>query len=143
LGYLPQLKAKNITQKRSKGFQFAKRSLYQHALDILIRPLLDYEDNGFDLQTDIGVLWCYPFISVMLGDLPENAAVTLTFNSANCKCPCHECLTEIDELNDTQLKNDQIILRTPENMKDAVEQGVTQQYSLHNMENIFWRYPYV
>ena len=74
----------------------------------------------------------------MLGDLPENAAVTLTFNSVNCKCLCHECLTEIDELNDTQLKNDQIILRTPENMKDAVVQGITQQYSLHNMENVFW-----
>lgn len=28
-----------------------------------------------------------PFISVMLGDFPENAVVTLTFNSANCSCP--------------------------------------------------------
>ena len=141
LGYLPQLKAKNITQKRSKSFQFAKRSLYQHALDILIRPLLDYEDNGFDLQTDIGVLWCYPFISVMLGDFPENAATTLTFNSANCRHPCHKCLVKDDELNNVELSDDQIILRTPETMIAFVEQDITQQYSLHDMENVFWRYP--
>ena len=55
LGYLPQLKAKNIIQRRSKSFQLAKRSLYQYALDILIRPLLDYENDGFDLQTNYGV----------------------------------------------------------------------------------------
>ena len=57
----------------------------------------------------------------MLGDLPKNAAITLTFNSVNCKCSCHKCLTENDELNNTQLNNDQIILRMPENMKDVIE----------------------
>ena len=38
LGYLPQLKAKTISQKRSEGFRLAKRALYQYSLDILIRP---------------------------------------------------------------------------------------------------------
>jgi hypothetical protein len=141
LGYLPILKAKSISQKRSKAFKLAKHTIYQYALDILIRPLLDYKDDGFDLQTDNDVLWCYPFISVMLGDLPENAAVTLTFNSVNCKHPCHKCLVEGDILNNVKLSDDQIILRTPDTMKDFVEQGVAQQYSLHNMENIFWKYP--
>ena len=56
LGYLPQLKAKTISQKRSKSFKLAKRVLYQYALDILTRPLLDYKDNGFDLRTDNDVL---------------------------------------------------------------------------------------
>ena len=35
LDYLPILKAKTISQKKSKSFQLAKRSLYQYALDIL------------------------------------------------------------------------------------------------------------
>jgi hypothetical protein len=105
LGYLPQLKAKTISQKRSKGFQLAKRSLYQYALDILTRPLLDYKDDGFDLKMDNGELWCYPFISALLGDLPESAALTLTFNSVNCKYSCHKCLTEVDDLNNTKLNN--------------------------------------
>ena len=43
LGYLPQLKAKTNSQKRSKNYRLAKRVLYQHALDILTRPLLDYK----------------------------------------------------------------------------------------------------
>ena len=141
LGYLPQLKAKTISQKRSKSFRLIKRILYQHSLDVLVRPLLDYQNDGFDLTTDNDVLWCYPFISVMLGDLPENAAMTLTFNSANCRHLCHEYLVGGDELNNVELSDDQIILRTPDTMKDFVEQGVAQQYSLHDMENVFWRYP--
>lgn len=141
LGYLPQLKAKTISQKRSKRCQLVKRVLYQYALKILTRPILDYRTNGFDLQTDNTKLWCYPFISVMLGDLPENAAVTLTYNSINCKYPCHHCLVEFENLNNVSLTDDQIISRTPETMKDFIEQGLAQQYSLHDMENIFWKYP--
>ena len=141
LGYLPQLNARTTTQKRSKSFILAKRALYQHALDILMRPLLDYNNDGFDLLTDDGELWCYPFISVMLGDLPEDAALTLTYNSPNCKYPCHTCFMEVDKLNDVTITNDQIVLRTPENMKDIVEQNLAHHYSLYSMKNIFWKYP--
>jgi hypothetical protein len=77
----------------------------------------------------------------MLGDLPENAAMTLTFNSVNCNCPCHQCLIEGEKLNNVKLNNDQIILRIPESMKAFVEQDVAQQYSLYDMKNIFWNYP--
>ena len=76
----------------------------------------------------------------MLGDLPENAAITLTFNSTNCKHLCHECLVDGDELNNVELSDDQIILRTPTTMKAYVDQGVAQQYFLHDMENIFWQH---
>jgi hypothetical protein len=76
-----------------------------------------------------------------LGDLPENAASTLTFNSANCHYPCHKCLIEGNKLNNVKLTDDQIVLRTPDTMKAFVEQGVAQQYSLHDMKNIFWLYP--
>lgn len=140
LGYLPSLKAQTISQKRSSSFRAAKQHLYQYAFDILTRPLLNYQNNGFDLQTNNNVLWCYPFISIMLGDLPENAALTLTFNSVNCKHPCHTCLVPADNLNNTALNNNQIILRTPEMMKNAIGAGFAQQYSLHHMENIFWKY---
>ena len=119
----------------------AKRALYQHSLNILIQPILDYNNNGFNLQTDNNELWCYPFISVMLRDLPENAAVTLTFNFVNCNCPCHQCLVEGENLNNVKLTDDEIILRSPLTMKAFIEQGLAQQYSLHNMENIFWKYP--
>jgi hypothetical protein len=141
LGYLSQLKAKTVFQRRSKSFRSVKRTLYQHSLDILTRPVLDYQNNGFDLKTDNAVLWCFPFISVIMGDLPENAAITLTFNSVNCNHPCHKCLIEGDNLNNVELSDDQIVLKKPDTMKAFVEQGIAQQYSLHNMKNIFWQYP--
>ena len=84
LGYLPQLKAKTLSEKRTESFHSAKHALYQYSLNILTRPLLDYRNDGFDLKTNNGQLWYFPYIS-------ENAAVTLTYNSVNCKYPCHKC----------------------------------------------------
>ena len=44
---------------------------------------------------------------------------------------------ENDELNNTRLNGDEIVLRTPENMKDYVNGGIANQYSLHNMKTFF------
>ena len=57
----------------------------------------------------------------MLGDLPENAAVTLIFNSVNCNCPCYQCLVEGENLNNVELTDDEIILRTSLTMKAFIE----------------------
>ena len=76
-----------------------------------------------------------------MGDLPEDAALTLTFNSANCKCSCHKCLIDADEMNNTNLESSQIILRTPENMKAAIYEDIADQYFLFSMENVFWKHP--
>ena len=81
------------------------------------------------------------FISALLEDLPESAALTLTFNSVNCKYLCHKCLTEVDDLNNTKLNNNQLILRTPETMKTVINDNCANQYSIHSMENIFWKHP--
>ena len=54
---------------------------------------------------------------------------------------CHKCLIENDELNNTRLNGDKIVLKTPENMKDYVDRGIASQYSLHNIKNIFWKHP--
>jgi hypothetical protein len=110
-------------------------------LDVLTRPLLDYQIDGFDLQTDSSEIWCCLFLSVLLGDLPEDAAFTLVYNSVNCDNPCHKCLIEVDEMNNPNLESSQIILRTPENMKVAIEGGIANQYSLFSMENVFWKHP--
>ena len=76
----------------------------------------------------------------MLRDLPENAMITLTYNSVNCNCSCYQCLVDCENLNDLKLTDDQIILKTPETMKNFIEQDLAQQYSLHNIENIFWNH---
>jgi len=60
----------------------------------------------------------------LLGDLSEVAALTLVFNSVNCRYLCHKCLIEVDEINNTNLKNNQIILKTSENMKAIINKGI-------------------
>jgi hypothetical protein len=140
LCYLPILKAKTNSEKRSKRFLMAKKALFHHAFDIVMCPLLPYKDKGFDLQTNNGELWCFPFISTLLGDLLENATQTLTY-SGNGKYPCHKCLIPNEDLNNLRLSDSQIELRTPEMMKNIVTQGDAHQYSIYNMKNIFWKYP--
>ena len=103
LGYLPKFKSTNQFQKMSKSFQSAKLHLYQHAMDTMLKPLLECRESGFDLHIDNGLLWCFPFISEIFGDLPEHATLTLTFNSARCKYPCHKCLTPLEEFNNVRL----------------------------------------
>ena len=49
LRYLPQLKIKTISEKRSKNFRSTNHILYKYTLDILMQSLLDYKNNGFDL----------------------------------------------------------------------------------------------
>jgi len=63
---------------------------------LIIEPIML---GSFDLHTDNGFLWCRPFLSMLLGDLPEHHAITLTYNSFNCKMPCHICTTSKDEFN--------------------------------------------
>ena len=139
--YLPILKAKTISEKKSKSFLKAKKALFHHAFDTIMRLLLSYKESGFDLQTNNGDMWCFPYISILLGDLPEHATQILIYSSVNCKYPCHKCLIPNKELNNLRLSNDQIKLRTPEEMKIIVERGLAQQYSMYNMNNIFWKYP--
>jgi len=102
-----------------------------------MKPLIDYQNIRFDLQTDDSDIWCYPFISVLLGDLPEDTALTLTFNSVNCKCSCHKCLIEVNEMNNVKLNNNQIVLRTTENMRRAINENCADQYSIYSMKNVF------
>ncbi|PKY32670.1 hypothetical protein RhiirB3_317256, partial [Rhizophagus irregularis] len=40
LCYLPMLKAKTNSEKRSRSFLLAKKALFQHAFDVIMHPLL-------------------------------------------------------------------------------------------------------
>ncbi|RIB02167.1 hypothetical protein C2G38_2228567 [Gigaspora rosea] len=52
LGYFLLLKPKTLSQKKSKSFLLAKRSVFLYALDIILEPLLDYKENVVDLKMD-------------------------------------------------------------------------------------------
>jgi len=142
IGYLPKIKAITDSEKRHNSYLVAKRSLYQCSFEIITKTLLDYKDCGMKIITPNGDnLWCFPFISQIIGDIPEQSSITLTYSSINCKCPCSTCLVPADDLNNVDLGFEDICIRTPQNMKRVIEDGDAKEFSVHETENIFWNYP--
>lgn len=112
--------------------------LYQHCFDIMIQPIYEkLENNGLDIVTDNQIILVFPFLSVFIGDLPEDAALTLTYVSSRCKRPCHICTVTIDELNNPNLSRSQIELRTSQNMHFVLNNNLCHEFSIYPMQNIF------
>jgi hypothetical protein len=142
IGYLPKIKAITDSEKRHNSYLEAKRFLYQRSFEIITKTLLDYKNRGMKIITPNGdSLWCFPFISQIIGDIPEQSSITLTYSSINCKCPCSTCLVSVDDLNNIDLEFGDIYVRTPQNMQKAIADGDTKEFSIHETENIFWKYP--
>ena len=143
IGYLPKIKAKTNSEKKRNSYLLAKRTIYQDSFEIIINTLLDYKDCGMKIITPNGNnLWCFPFIFQIIGDIPEQASITLTYNSINCNCPCSICVVSADDLNNIDLKfEDDICIRTPQNMQKVITDGNAKEFSVHETENIFWKHP--
>ncbi len=61
-----------------------------------------------------------PKLSVILADMVEAGAFTATYLPSTSKRPCCNCLINNEDLNNMSLSNDDIILRTPKIMKEAI-----------------------
>jgi hypothetical protein len=133
LAYLPRIKETN-EYKNQKDYSITKHYLFQHLLEVLIEPI---RSGGFDLYTDDDIIWCYPFLSELLGDMPEHHSFTLTYSSPNCNMPCYACITLKDEFNNPLIDHSTIQLHTPAMMQNVLKNGDTTKYSLHNMKNVF------
>lgn len=141
LGFLPKLKQLHNRKNNKANFVLAKRMLYQHCFDIIIQPIYEkLENNGLDIVTDNQIILVFPFLSVFIGDLPEDAALTLTYVSSRCKRPCHICTVTIDELNNPNLSRSQIELRTSQNMHFVLNNNLCHEFSIYPMQNIFWKF---
>jgi hypothetical protein len=139
LGYLPSLKASTKSEKRSTHFVLAKRQLFHQCYKLLTKDILKLQQEGFNLWMDSGLKWVYPFITQVIGDLPEDASICLTFESAQANRPCHTCLVTHEELN-KRLSKEEIIIRTPENMQQAIRDNKAKEYCIYKIDNIFWAY---
>jgi hypothetical protein len=137
LAYLPKLKVLHNIKGKTKDFLSAKRKLYQHCFDVITQPILDKSNSGFYIKTNNQRFWAFPFLSNFIGDLPEDAALTLTFNSSRSKRPCHICVITVDQLNNPNLLPDEIKLCTPINMQYIKKNNLGQEYSIYEMDNIF------
>ena len=136
VGYLPKLKAKDNLTKNSEPFRKLQRQVFQRCLRILLSPILNQTDMHFIVKNEI-----HPFtpkISVILADLAEAATFTSTYLPSTSKRPCCFCLTSNEDLNDMALTN--VVMRTPERMKEAIDVNQANELSLHTDFNFFWKF---
>jgi Plavaka transposase len=138
VGYLPKLKAKDNTTRNSKFFRKLQRQVLQRCLQILLSPILNKNDMYFVVKNEIHAFT--PKISVILADMAEARAFTVTYIPSTSKRPCCYCLINNENLNDMSLSNDNIILRTPENMKEAINTNQAHEFSIHTEFNFFWKF---
>ncbi|GBC10861.1 hypothetical protein RclHR1_09970001 [Rhizophagus clarus] len=83
LGFLPKLKPLYNRKNNKKSFTSTKRVLYQHCFDIITKPIYERsERNGLNIKTNMQTVWVFPFLSEFIGDLPEDASLTSTYNSS-------------------------------------------------------------
>ncbi|EXX50504.1 hypothetical protein RirG_270160 [Rhizophagus irregularis DAOM 197198w] len=66
--------------------------------------------------------------------------ITATYKGARCKMPCHTCIVLQSDLNNMSLKLENVPHRTHENMKQVINNGQGKEYSVHSVENSFWKF---
>ena len=79
-----------------------------------------------------------PKISVILADMAEAAAFTVTYLPSTSKRPCGFCLISNEDLNNMSLTH--VDLQTPEKMKEAIEINQARELSIHTDFNFFWKF---
>jgi Plavaka transposase len=137
LGFLPKVQDTGI--KTSKNFQRLQHEVYHKCFDIMLRPLLKKPDALY-----FGIkgrpMTFAARISLFLADMLEADDVTATYKSAQCKMPCHTCMVLQRDLNNMNIALENMPLRTHENMQEIIMNGQNKDYSVHSVENTFWKF---
>jgi len=136
VSYLPKLKAKDNSTKNSKSFRKLQRQVFQKCLRILLSPILNKTDMYFVVKNEIQPFT--PKISVILADMAEAATFTSTYLPSTSKRPCYFCLISNEDFNNMALTN--VILRTSEKMKEAIDINQANELSIHTDFNFFWKF---
>jgi hypothetical protein len=137
---LPILKASDSTEKKSENFKIAVREAFHKSLEILLSPLLSY-NNGIDLSLNNEKIWFFPRISIVIADWPEAATYCLTYKSAMSNFPCHFCLVARNNLANINLTSSEMKLRTHDNMHQFFNQNLSNSVCAENIYNFFWKFP--
>jgi len=137
LGYLPILEAANSTERKSSAFKYLVRETFHKSLRYLLEPIISLK-YGIDLLVNEKIIWFYPRVSVIIADWPEAATYCLTYKSPSSNIPCHFCLVRRDNLANINLKPDDIIPRTHENMSYNFHQNSGKTVCIEPILNFFW-----
>ncbi|RHZ86978.1 hypothetical protein Glove_41g178 [Diversispora epigaea] len=140
LAYLPIIKAKDDTQKKSEEHKNIVRRTFHKSLKFLLSPLYN-EDNGIELELNNRILWCIPRISMIISDWPEACTFSLTYKSTQSNHPCHFCLVSKENLSNINLNSNQIEPRSHKNMKLHYKNNTEKNVSIEKVRNFFWNVP--
>lgn len=141
LGYLPILKPRDNSEKKSNDFKLTVRETFHKCLKVLLEPIQSSLKNGLDLKLNEELFWFFPRISVIISDWPEAATYCLTYKSSMSTYPCHFCLVTRDDLANINLSEQQTELRTHDNMFRYLEQNLEKSVCIENVPNFFWTLP--
>src|SRR3984957_15757714 len=79
-------------------------------------------------------------ISFFLSDMLEADEITTTYKSSRSKMPCHTCTVLQNDLNNMNIALEDISLRTSKNMQEIIWRGQGKDFSVHSVENAFWKF---
>ncbi|RHZ82219.1 hypothetical protein Glove_110g103 [Diversispora epigaea] len=144
LGYLPILSAKDEREKKSSEFKKLICETFHNSIKFLLDPLFTNDDDdgdGIELKIDNEIFWFFPRVSTIICDWPEACTFSLTYKSTNSNYPCHFCLVLKENLNNTRLRDNQMVLYNKENMLQYYNNSTTEKASLEPVFNYFWNIP--
>ena len=67
--------------------------------------------------------------------------VTATYKYARCKMPCHTCMVSLNDLNNMDLSPENMPFRIHGNIQEIVKNRQGKEFSVHSVENAFWKFP--
>src|SRR4051812_2246696 len=79
-------------------------------------------------------------IAFFLVDMLEADNVTATYKSAQCKMSYHTCMVLHSDLNNIEVSSENMHSRTHDNMQEVIRNGQDKNYSMHFVENTFWKF---
>jgi hypothetical protein len=138
LGFLPKVQDTGI--KTTESFRSLQRDVYHKCFKIMLQPLLE-KSEALYFGINGQVITFAARISFFLADMLEADDITATYKGARCKMPCHTCMVLQSDLNNMSLKLENVPHRTHENMKQVINDGQRKEYSVHSVENSFWKFP--
>ena len=85
VGYIPTTKLGSVTNKAARCRAVA--NLFHACMEKVLAPIASYEEQGVAMMSADGI-WrrCHPILAAFVGDYPEQALVTCTYNGRCSKC---------------------------------------------------------
>ena len=116
-----------------------QHEIYHKCFKIMLYPLLEKSDTlYFGIKSQ--AMTFAARISYFLADMLEADDMTAIYKAAQYMMLCHTCMILQNNLNNMGLRPENMPSRTHKNMQEIIENGQEKEYSVHPVENAFWKF---